>query len=455
MYRWYRKATKCYAYLSDIFIDTSRSDEARYLQSQLRESRWLTRGWTLQELIAPVQVTFYDQRWNRIGTKKELVGPLSAITGIDSLVLGDRCNLQELSVAKRLSWAAGRRTTRIEDQAYCLLGLLDVNMTLIYGEGEKAFLRLQDELLRTSDDCSLLSWWRRVDTGILAPSPSHFEPCGKIVPIAGSIVSNSWQMTHRGLKLTLPVLSQGHHETYLGILACRLEDHYTHVLALHLRKHGQDSSLDRPAMLCSVQKCTTDCEMLPGCIEGYREFHFVDVQGLSSIKSTTILIPLHNYQVFAGFSALRFTQSIWVRERPSSLKPLEAFPPWQWNLETMTMSRHKMIPNEIGDDKQVGAILFEFGADAQFVLCFAVSYKMQYVKIVRRGQDSLHNICKDLDAATSHQQPMHRDAIHYISNVRNTRRRRIYATLESASVLGEEVWVIDLTLRTRKGQVAV
>lgn len=267
MYRWYRNATQCYAYLSDIFIDTSRSDEAQYLQFQLKESRWFTRGWTLQELIAPVQVTFYDQRWNRIGTKKELVGPLSAITGIDSLVLGDRCNLQELSVAKRLSWAAGRRTTRIEDQAYCLLGLLDVSMTLIYGEGKKAFLRLQDELLRTSDDCSLLSWWRHMDTGILAPSPSHFEPCGKIVPIAGSTVSNSWQMTHQGLRLTLPVLSQGHHETYLGILACRLEDHYTHVLALHLRKHGLESSLERPAMLCSVQKCTMDCDMLPGCMK--------------------------------------------------------------------------------------------------------------------------------------------------------------------------------------------
>ncbi|KAG9185083.1 hypothetical protein G6011_03030 [Alternaria panax] len=442
MFGWYRNATKCYAYLSDVSFDASKSGEAGYLHSQLKESRWFTRGWTLQELIAPGDVTVYDHEWKRIGTKKELLGPLSAITGIDSLALSHRCDLKELSVAKRLSWAARRETTRVEDRAYCLLGLLDVNMTLIYGEGEKAFMRLQDELLRTSDECSLLLWFRGMDTGILAPSPSHFAPCGKIVSVADSIVSNSWQMTHRGLRLTLPILSRGDGETYLGVLACRLEDHYTHVLAIHLRKHGQDDSLERPALLCSVQKCTTDCEFHSGCLEGYSGFHFVDFHRLNNATSTTVLIPLHNFRTFMGFSDLRFHQSVWIRERPHSFKPVEAFPPWQWNLETMTMNRYKRIPSEVGEDKQVGAVLFESGSGVQFVLCFAVSYKMQYIKIVPSGSESLQNICRDLEVTTSHQHLLNSVAVYQIPPVTIT-SRQFRASLAREIVMGEVVWVID------------
>lgn len=83
MFRWYRNAAVCYAYLSDVSIETSKVGEAGYLHSRLKNSPWFKRGWTLQELIAPVDVTFYDQEWNFIGTKNELVRPLSAITGID------------------------------------------------------------------------------------------------------------------------------------------------------------------------------------------------------------------------------------------------------------------------------------------------------------------------------------------------------------------------------------
>ena len=155
MFRWYEKARICYAYLSDV------PDSASLVPAQLRArfaaSRWFTRGWTLQELIAPRYVDFYSQRWTSLGSKELLCDRISTITGIDTdTLLG--AGLEHVSVARKMSWASCRKTTRSEDSAYCLLGLFDVNMPLLYGEGQKAFQRLQEEILRSSYDYSLFAW---------------------------------------------------------------------------------------------------------------------------------------------------------------------------------------------------------------------------------------------------------------------------------------------------------
>ncbi|KAF2176903.1 hypothetical protein K469DRAFT_645047, partial [Zopfia rhizophila CBS 207.26] len=235
MFQWYKRADRCYVYLSDLPDDWLRlSDKNSHaFHSGLQACRWFTRCWTLQELIAPNSVLFYSSTWKLVGSKQDLLEPISDITRVDPLVLSNKCELHELSVAKKLSWAAHRQTRRIEDQAYCLLGLLDVNISLIYGEGEKSFMRLQDELLKLSADASLFLWFRGIDSGILAPSPRHFHPCGKIVPVRWMKISHSWEMTHRGLRITLPILQpsrRGANATSLGILACRTEDDYTSVL---------------------------------------------------------------------------------------------------------------------------------------------------------------------------------------------------------------------------------
>ena len=162
MYRWYMNATTCYVYLSDVpGLCPPLSDEHSFHPSSLRwveafeESRWFTRGWTLQELIAPRLVIFYGHSWNYIGSLPELIERVSSITNIQIDVLDGSRPLKDLSVARRLSWAARRETTRMEDQAYSLLGILDVNMPLLYGEGQKAFLRLQEEIIRHSTDQSI------------------------------------------------------------------------------------------------------------------------------------------------------------------------------------------------------------------------------------------------------------------------------------------------------------
>ncbi|KAH8782110.1 heterokaryon incompatibility protein-domain-containing protein, partial [Hyaloscypha finlandica] len=146
MYSWYKESQVCYAYLADI-----RRGET--LQDDLRGSNWFTRGWTLQELLAPSSVVFFDTNWNDVGTKGSLVDIISEITGI-----GDFVNFEGACVAQKMSWMAKRETTRVEDGAYCLLGLFNVNMPPLYGEGEKSFMRLQLEILKTSDDESIFAW---------------------------------------------------------------------------------------------------------------------------------------------------------------------------------------------------------------------------------------------------------------------------------------------------------
>ncbi|KAB5522855.1 heterokaryon incompatibility protein-domain-containing protein, partial [Coniochaeta sp. 2T2.1] len=155
MFKWYAEAEVCYVYLSDVPDD----DDIRHRHSQFRRSRWFDRGWTLQELLAPKEVHFYSKGWKLLGTKAELSDAIEEITGIpsDALVGGD-CRVPARSIAEVFSWASRRETTLEEDLAYCLLGLLDINMTLIYGEGFRAFIRVQEELLRTYEDESIFAW---------------------------------------------------------------------------------------------------------------------------------------------------------------------------------------------------------------------------------------------------------------------------------------------------------
>jgi len=205
MFCWYREAEVCYAYLADVGIKT----DLTYLQSAIKKSRWFTRGWTLQELVAPSDVVFYDSDWVEIGTKADLAEIISKITGVGVTVLlkGKMNNFDDYSVAKRMFWASRRMTTRVEDEAYCLMGLFGVNMPLLYGENQKAFFRLQEEIMKRSDDHSLFAWKTSglVKTGLLASSPLDFSTSGEVdhVPIKDG---NPYSITNKGVQITLPLL---------------------------------------------------------------------------------------------------------------------------------------------------------------------------------------------------------------------------------------------------------
>ncbi|TBU37097.1 hypothetical protein BD309DRAFT_905736 [Dichomitus squalens] len=154
MYQWYGHATECYAFLADV----PPGDDPRSPESKFRSSRWFRRGWTLQELISPSKVKFLSNDWNIIGTKHILVDLVEEITGIPDESLLHKKSLDEFSVAQRLSWAAKRKTTRVEDRAYSLLGIFNINMPTLYGEGHHAFRRLQEEIVQRVPDQSLFAW---------------------------------------------------------------------------------------------------------------------------------------------------------------------------------------------------------------------------------------------------------------------------------------------------------
>ena len=199
MYARYEDATVCYAYLVDVELQANLD----MTMPQIRASSWFTRGWTLQELLAPGNVQFFDKTWAYLGNRDEMADIISDITGIESQYLlpapqlystpHKRCTKAvdcgghppysrlatsgrwEPSVATRMSWASRRVISRIEDMAYCLLGIFHVNMPLLYGEGMKAFTRLQHEIIKQSNDDSFFVWTADQGfTGILAKWPSNF-----------------------------------------------------------------------------------------------------------------------------------------------------------------------------------------------------------------------------------------------------------------------------------------
>ena len=148
MFRWYRESSKCYVYISDVSTDIlDQNDHSKLVwESAFRKSRRFTRGWTLQELIAPEPVQFFSRETQLLGDKKTLERQVHKITGIPVNALQEH-QLHQFSVDERMLWAEKRETKRREDKAYSLMGIFDIHMPLIYGEGrEGAFARLRETI---------------------------------------------------------------------------------------------------------------------------------------------------------------------------------------------------------------------------------------------------------------------------------------------------------------------
>ncbi|KAI8961352.1 HET-domain-containing protein [Daldinia sp. FL1419] len=280
MFAWYKGAALCLVFLSDFLafpsstlaeivasfdareasekreqvfhrdphILTGREIELRRtVRNSLGSCKWFSRGWTLQELIAPSRVQFYDKNWTCFGSKAELSSVLAWITGIDASVLNGR-SLDEILVGRRMSWIANRSTTRVEDMAYCLLGIFDINMPLLYGEGKKAFIRLQEEILRSNHDFSLFAWKPDPDEerrfrGLMADSPARFKGCGRLVkPTFEWDNGGEYSLTNRGLRTEgLVRIGRGMGDevgSYFLSLDCVDERRNKDVLVVSLRQYG-------------------------------------------------------------------------------------------------------------------------------------------------------------------------------------------------------------------------
>ncbi len=259
MFRWYQNAVVCYAYL----VDLPPVGDAITVEDQddfFKKSRWFTRGWTLQELLAPSHLCFFDESWTPFATKTEMADTIEEITGIPQRYLFNSLSLNTASVAQRMSWAAKRSTTRPEDRAYSLLGLFGVTMQLIYGMGGRgAFVLLQRTILEQFRDSSVFAWGLSRQTssatasnpllqttdaqrthgiasdGIWASSPSDYEHCGNIVVRQG-VPLNISHPTGGLLSMELSLSNVLHANPLYGLLDCGPKEDPKALVGVPLKK---------------------------------------------------------------------------------------------------------------------------------------------------------------------------------------------------------------------------
>ncbi|KAI0467719.1 hypothetical protein F4859DRAFT_493404 [Xylaria cf. heliscus] len=328
MYKWYVRSAECHALLADVPPAAEQDPESP--GSAFYGSRWFTRGWTLQELIAPRTLLFLARDWSILGDKRNnpaLVDVVADITGVPVAVLLGKARPGNISVASRLQWASGRQTTRVEDIAYCLLGIFDVNMPLLYGEGQRAFIRLQEAILKSTSDQSIFAW-NDLDNlpqdpdsvyGLFAQSPANFKHCAGIetLPIASTAVSIPVEMTSHGVRVQLYLRPQWQEnlmygdEDYYAILDCavRIGD-MDYCPAIWLRRLGQDQ-FGRLYPWARKLLPPTNYGM-PTYIEGYRP------------------IFVREAPTYYGIPSFRVS--------PANIFPLEeAFPLERWNPLTLTL----------------------------------------------------------------------------------------------------------------------
>ncbi|KAI5980428.1 hypothetical protein F5J12DRAFT_425723 [Pisolithus orientalis] len=276
MYQWYQESQKCYAHLNGVCgtFFPREQDLSKFAKAN-GWPEWFSRGWTLQELIAPKQVEFFNKDWVPIGDKGSLAETLEKITRIPINVLRDGVNPRHFCVAQLMSWAADRKTTRVEDRAYSLLGLFGVDMPKFYGEGKKAFQRLQLEIIqRYYCDHSIFAWNSKRQFGwlgdVLADDPSYFRGCHDVEkvelnqfvdeimnypqnrlgiarsPGRGSLVCLRsrghtfrqqlavFPLTNVGIQICLPVIPHRDSESvFRAILACR--DYYGNLITIDFK----------------------------------------------------------------------------------------------------------------------------------------------------------------------------------------------------------------------------
>ena len=256
MFEWYGWAKICYVYMED--VESRRDDEGKVKKedhsakdSSFRASRWFTRGWTLQEMIAPLDVRFYARDWVEIGRKREMTDLLREITRVAKDVLVHPHAVKNVCVSQKMYWASNRETTRLEDRAYSLLGLFGISMPILYGEGSRAFARLQEEIIRSSFDHTIFAWRLsgRLSSGLLANSPSEFAYSGMVRPMSQREFDRAfghskldYSVTNLGVHIQLLHRRiRSHKCLYIAFLACRYGTRITPI-SIYLRRHSDNAS---------------------------------------------------------------------------------------------------------------------------------------------------------------------------------------------------------------------
>ncbi|KAI2777450.1 HET-domain-containing protein [Daldinia loculata] len=360
MFQWYKRSMVCYIYLADV----SAEDDPYELSSEFRRSRWFTRGWTLQETLAPMELVFFDKTWNQIQVGRliraansyrgqnssalpsqekylnrlGLLTLLSDITNIPKKAL-DTGDFSKFCAAARLAWAANRKTTRVEDVAYSLLGLLEVNMPLLYGEGDKAFLRLQEEIIKSRNDDSLLAWGYRLRPNerpkiyadnVLARSPSDFTHCHSFQSLESDetspqvpLTTSHSAMTNIGIQTAIPIRPiDPKIGVFMAILRCAftVDGYRCHLVVPLVNTKGGDKNHYSRA-------------------PGSPPFHIQRAKLFSLINNSRFLFFLSRVPLLWNcFVTKATTTPIYIRENPLTAPPRVFWPkPNKKEPETMSL----------------------------------------------------------------------------------------------------------------------
>ncbi|KAM0558118.1 hypothetical protein ACHAPJ_005285 [Fusarium lateritium] len=251
MFEWYASAAECYVYLQDLTPDAQ--------THSLKYSRWFSRGWTLQELLATDDLIFFDQNWHQRGTKHELAALIENVTGISQQILRDKHLLSQVPVSHKMSWAAYRQTTRPEDIAYCLIGIFDVKMAFIYGEGrQNAFFRLQEEIIRRTNDMSIFAWQSiSVDDkyrGVLASGPEEFVNGSLYQQARPAHDTPEFTMTNKGVRINAGLQYTDNGDIVLCLHHSKGQEDYG-LVGIYLRAYSSGTyARIRPYELAAIEK---------------------------------------------------------------------------------------------------------------------------------------------------------------------------------------------------------
>ncbi|KAK4498813.1 hypothetical protein PRZ48_009323 [Zasmidium cellare] len=255
--------------------------------AELVQCRWFTRGWTLQEMIASPRAVFYDQSGRKVGLLKDLADFVADITGVHADLLRGNRPLDSFSISQKMHWASNRVTTRIEDQAYSLLVIFDVSLAVIYGEGERAFQRLQEELLRVYSDHTIFAWGYEVQPGsgnseqkpsrrappdpsdLLAKSPADFSDvaCRALTSSRRGERQREYEVSGRCIKFTLPVFgapANGELENkreWAAVLNCCFENRPTKYVVINLLRSTSGDFTRLSLQQCEVYDAHFRCNL--------------------------------------------------------------------------------------------------------------------------------------------------------------------------------------------------
>lgn len=422
MMSWYQRSKVCYTYLLNVLPGTDIHEP----ESPFRTSRWFERGWTLQELLAPSRLIFLYNDWTFLSERHEVVDLITQITGINQIFLSTppdangsnksrgnvlQSRLHSASIAEKMSWASKRETTRIEDTAYSLLGIFGINMPLLYGEGVNAFLRLQEEIMKRSDDQTLLAWSHQdddpEDLGVLATSPAAFSECREFVACDVGTLTPPFQITNKGLVIEMPISSDGFKHGRYGVLQCGIRQNPTAMIAIPLDNRRNGLYVRRKKPLHTVN------------YRVWSEWGLTSVNLLPSLSFTSGIAEPPSYTVFMkDLPKTFYVAEVYPpnsRPRPNPKIVMAGTPDSKDQFEAMTMVLLKSSVNEV--EPLVVRIIAELAPDeSDFKASCTFLPDWSFIKSERRmvrryyGNSSLadlwycrneseFHVCKETDEA--------------------------------------------------------